>query len=185
MLNRQLFLILAFISSFAAVPASASPTPEPTYGRCYEMFQERRHQLALQSLLIDPFAGIAGDGIGMTAGSAIAGSLAGVGAGLVVAGSVGVVFETRSIILWAETAHTMKLIRESYTHESNAKDGQALANLSARLNLPETEIAQKIMTWTDNGMLCDGSLKAHKPRNHRLKNLLPTPKELRAALVAD
>ena len=199
MLNKQVLLILTIVSSISAAQASTAPTPEPTYGRCYEAFKERRTQLELQTLLVDPLAGIAGDGVGMVAGAELgslgvaqqgitasgligtdlAGSLVGIGAGIFVAGSVGVVFETRSIILWAETAHTMKLIRESYANE-----GKALENLSARLNLTAAEIAEKITTWTDNGMLCDGSLKKHKPRNHRLKNLLPTPKELRAALIA-
>ena len=179
---------------------------EENYGKCYSEYKKYRNELILQSLLVDPFATGLETGAGAIAGgvgkaaliggqkaaelarlaalgevgelSALYGAVA-IGGGI--AAGVGVVFETRSIIRWAETSHTLKLIREAY-----AGEGKELKRLQARSkNKSEEEIAQKIIEWTESGTLCDGSLKTHKPRNQKLKNLLPTPGEISKNILSD
>ena len=196
---RKKLALFSLIAAFFAVSASAS---EPTYGPCYARFDEHRHELAKQSLLVDPLGTFGTDLGGAITGATLGefstfdltlfavdftGGLGGLVLGGTAALIAGTTFETLSIIHWVQTANTMRVIRESY-----AGSGKDLTKLSVRLTnqnpqmkaqLTEAEIAQEIIAWTENGTLCDGSLKTHPPRNHKLKNLLPTPRELRAALI--
>ena len=175
-----------------SIAASASAA-EPAYGQCYARFNEHRRELAKQSLLVDPLGSLGielgGAVLGATLGefstfdlTLFAVDLTGGLGGLVLGGGTiaiaGTYFETRSIVRWIQTENTMRLIREAY-----AGSGKRLARLSLRLKLDESEVAQKIVAWTENGSLCDGSLKKRAPKNNRLKNLLLTPGELRKALI--
>ena len=162
---------------------------EENYGQCYSQFKKYRRQLAMQSLLVDPLGlstetatgvvvgGIVetvkiGDSVIKVAEFAAAeefGELTALSGGLILGGavtaSVGTFFEVRSVTRWIETANTMRVIRDAYAGK-----------------LSDDKTAQKITQWTDSGALCDGSLKKRPPRNQKLKNLLPTPRELRRAL---
>ena len=166
--------------------------PEENYGQCYSQLKKYRHELALQSLLVDPLGAVGETSAGVVAGGLVDavkvgdsivkvsefaaaeefGELTALSAGALVGGGiatgVGTYFEIRSVTRWIETANTMRMIREAYSGK-----------------LTDNEIARKITQWTDSGALCDGSLKKHKPRNQKLKNLIPTPRELRRALIKE
>ena len=198
------------VRSTSAEELSSSSFQTPTASKCLAPFKKLRRRLAWKTAWLVP-VGLTGTEA-LTGLFAWVGPSTGIipppvstgwftlGVGLEYAGigtMVGLgIFayeETDTVVRLLHACHLVRVIEQSHgviSGDLTSKHG-ALDRFTRRLMrkypelstvLTEDEVAAQIVKWDENGQLCDGSLKAHSPRNRNLSQLLINPRELRRAL---
>lgn len=185
-------------------------TDDAPAGTCRVDFQKYHRQMALKSGLSLPVAlagGTAALYIGGTLGAGIGSLIDGTGGwnsfvgaiiGLEITGIGTIVsyaiVQTDSLVRLIQSGTMKRVIDEAAATNQGAVPGNALVRFHRRLvrkypSLSSTtpEQTAKIIVQLDaSRALCDGSLKRKKklPRRPKLKHLLATPAEVRAAVAA-